>query len=57
MPTALDWISGDAVSIRWPSCLKKALGLAAAEHGSSIASFIESILLAALISRGLVDGE
>jgi hypothetical protein len=54
MPGQDEFITGYALGIRWPHSLRRALGIAAAERKTSIAGFVEAILLEKLIRIGLV---
>jgi hypothetical protein len=53
-PAADEWMSGFALACRFPHSLRKALETAAAERKTSIAGYIEAILLEKLIRIGLV---
>jgi hypothetical protein len=54
MPNAEDWLAGYAVAFRWPHSCRKALELAAEAHQTSVSGYVEGVLLAGLIERGLV---
>ena len=45
---------GYSIGLRWPHSLRRALGIAAAERKTSIAGYVESILLEKLVRIGLV---
>ena len=55
MPAADEFISGYPLAIRWAHSLRRALGLAAADRGTSVAGFIEQTLLEKLIRSGLIE--
>ena len=52
-----EFTSGYAIGLRWPHSLRKALGLAAAERKTSIAGYIEAILLERLVRIGLIEAK
>ena len=57
MPAADEFTSGYSIGLRWPHSLRRALGIAAAERKTSIAGYIEAILLERLVRIGLIEAK
>jgi hypothetical protein len=54
-PQPEEFLTGYALAFRWPHSLRKGLEIAASERSTSVAGFIEQILLEKLIRIGLIE--
>jgi hypothetical protein len=55
MPAADEFISGYPLALRFPQSLRRAVEIAASERSTSVAGFLEQILLEKLVRLGLIE--